>query len=338
MRRFEFAVDGAAYRLDLVERPIPVPKSTSVIVKVHAASLNYRDLIHLRNKAGRDVAGRVPLSDGAGEIVAVGDAVDGFKVGDRVLGTFFQSWSGGPFQMAHHQAALGGTADGMLAEYVELRAEGVVPMPPSLSYAEAACLPCAALTAWTALVSRGRAVAGQTVLALGTGGVSTFATQFAAAMGCSVIVTSSCDEKLARAKEWGATHLINYRTTPDWDKAIAQLTGKRGVDHVIEVGGPGTLEKSIASVAAGGHIALIGVLTGFGVFGGSLFPLVAKNATLSGIYVGSRDDFLAMNRFIVEHNLRPVIDRVFAFEDAAVAFECLERGEHVGKLVVTIGE
>lgn len=338
MRRYQFAADGAAYRLELVERPIPAPASRHVVVRVRAASLNYRDLIHLRNKAGRDVAGRVPLSDGAGEIVAVGDAVEGLKVGDRVLGCFFQTWSGGAFQMAHHQAALGGTADGMLAEYVELHADGVVLVPESLTFEEAACLPCAGLTAWTALVSRGRLTAGQTVLALGTGGVSTFAIQFAAAMGCTVIVTSSSDEKLARAKVLGATHVINYRSTPDWDKAIWQLTGKRGVDHVVEVGGPGTLEKSIASVAAGGHIALIGVLTGFGAYNGSLFPLVAKNATLSGIYVGSRDDFIAMNRFIDKHALRPVIDRIFAFDDAPTAFECLERGEHVGKLIVKVGD
>lgn len=338
MRRFEFAADGPAYRLDCVERPIPEPASGNVVVRVRAASLNYRDLVHLRNKAGRDVAGRVPLSDGAGEVVAVGADVTDVKVGDRVLGCFFQTWNNGSFEMAHHQAALGGTADGMLAEYVELRAAGTVPMPEPLTFEEAACLPCAGLTAWTALVSRGHLRPGQSVLVLGTGGVSTFATQFAAAMGCSVIATSSSDEKLARAKQLGATHLINYRTTPDWDKAIWQLTGKQGVDQVIEVGGPGTLEKSIASVRAGGHIALIGVLTGFGSYNGSLFPLVAKNATLSGMYVGSREDFLAMNDFVSKHSLKPIIDRVFTFDEAAAAFDYLERGEHVGKVVISIAK
>ncbi len=338
MLRYEFVADGSAYRLDCVDRPIPEPAAGNVVVRVRAASLNYRDLVHLRNKAGRDVAGRVPLSDGAGEVVAVGSQVSNVNVGDRVLGCFFQTWSSGSFEMAHHQAALGGTADGMLAEYVELRAGGIIPMPESLTFEEAACLPCAGLTAWTALVSRGQLRAGQSVLVLGTGGVSIFATQFAAAMGCSVFATSSSDEKLARAKELGATHLINYRTTPDWDKAIWQLTNKQGVDHVIEVGGPGTLEKSIAAVRAGGHIALIGVLTGFGSFNGSLFPLVAKNATLSGMYVGSREDFLAMNDFISRHGVRPAIDRVFTFDQAAAAFDYLERGEHVGKVVISIAK
>lgn len=336
MRRFEFAPDGAAYQLALVERPIPVPAPGHVVVRVRAASLNYRDLIHLRNKAGRDVAGRVPLSDGAGEVVAIGAAVTDVKVGDRVLGCFFQTWQSGAFEMAHHQAALGGTADGLLTEYAELRADGVVPLPQSLTFEEGACLPCAGLTAWTALMARGRMTSGQRVLVLGTGGVSIFATQFAIAAGCSVIVTSSSDDKLARVQKLGATQLINYRSTPDWDKAIWQLTDKRGVDHVIEVGGPGTLEKSIASVSAGGHIALIGVLTGFGAFGGSLFPLVAKNATLSGIYVGSRQDFVAMNDFIIQHSLRPVIDRVFPLEEAPAAFDYLERGEHVGKVVISL--
>jgi len=336
MRRFEFVPAGSAYQLTCFERPIPVPAPGHVVVRVRAASLNYRDLIHLRNKAGRDVAGRVPLSDGAGEVVAIGAAVTDVKVGDRVLGCFFQTWHSGPFEMVHHQAALGGTADGLLTEYAELRADGVVPLPPSLTFAEGACLPCAGLTAWTALMSRGRMTAGQSVLVLGTGGVSIFATQFAVAAGGSVVMTSSSDDKLARAKALGATQLINYRSTPEWDKTIWQLTGKRGVDHVIEVGGPGTLEKSIASVCAGGHIALIGVLTGFGSFGGSLFPLVAKNATLSGIYVGSRQDFLAMNDFISQHALRPVIDRVFSFEQAPSAFEYLERGEHLGKVVITL--
>lgn len=336
MRRYEFVSDQSAFRLQCVDHPQPEPAPGHVVVRVRAASLNYRDLTNLRNKAGRDVSGRVPLSDGAGEVVAVADDVSTFRVGDRVMGCFFQTWESGPFEMKHHQAALGGTADGMLTEFAHLPATGVVTIPTGWTYQEAACLPCAALTAWSALVVRGRLCAGQTVLTLGTGGVSMFAIQLASTLGATVIATSSSDEKLNRARECGATHTINYRTTPDWDKAVWQITQKRGVDHVVEVGGPGTLEKSIASVAAGGQISLIGVLTGFGPFAGSLFPLVAKNATLNGIYVGSRADCLDMNAFLSEQSWRPIIDRAFSFDTVNEAFAYLEAGTHVGKLVIDL--
>ncbi len=334
MSAYEFVTAGSEFRIDRVSRPIPIPAAGRVIVRVRASSLNYRDLIHLRNKAGRSVAGRIPLSDGAGEVVAIGPDVARVKVGDRVAGCFFQTWISGRFEMSHHQAALGGTADGMLTEYADLSAEGVVPIPSHLSFEEAACLPCAGVTAWVALTTRGGMQSGDRVLTLGTGGVSTFAMQFATALGGSVIATSSSDEKLARARALGAAEVINYRTTPDWDKALGQLTSKRGVEHVVEVGGPGTFEKSMNCVAAGGHIALIGVLTGFGAFSGSLFPLVARNATVSGIYVGSRSDFEVMNRFVEERQLRPIIGRVYSFAEAARAFEYLESGAHFGKVVV----
>ena len=334
MSAYEFVAAGSEFRLDRVTRPIPVPAAGRVLVRVRASSLNYRDLIHLRNKAGRNVAGRIPLSDGAGEVVAVGSDVTRVRVGDRVAGCFFQTWLGGRFEMSHHQAALGGTADGLLTEYADLSAEGVVPIPSHLSFEEAACLPCAGLTAWVALSARGGMQSGDRVLTLGTGGVSTFAIQFATAFGGSVIATSSSDEKLARARECGAAETINYRTTPDWDKAVGQLTSKHGVEHIVEVGGPGTFEKSMNCVAAGGHIALIGVLTGFGAFSGSLFPLVARNATVCGIYVGSRSDFETMNRFLEDRQLRPVIDRAFSFANAAQAFEYLESGAHFGKVVI----
>jgi NADPH:quinone reductase-like Zn-dependent oxidoreductase len=336
MQAYQFTRDGDGYRLGRVERPEPTPGPGRVAVRVRAASLNYRDLIHLRNKAGRDVAGRVPLSDGAGEVVAVGPGVTRVRVGDRVAGCFFQTWLAGRFDMAYHGQALGGTADGVLAEVADLSADGVVPVPPHLSDEEAACLPCAALTAWYALLVRGGLRAGDTVLALGTGGVSVFALQFAANLGCRVIVTSSSDAKLARARDLGAADTINYRTTPDWEKEVHRLTHKRGVDHVVEVGGAGTLAKSLASVAAGGHVALIGVLTGFGPPADSLFPLVGRNATLSGIYVGPRDEFERMNAFLAGTKLRPVIDRTFPFDAADEAFRYLESGSHFGKVVIRV--
>lgn len=336
MRAYTYQPDGSAFRLALEDRPVPDPGPGQVRVRVHAASLNYRDLVALRNKAGRKVGGRIPLSDGAGVVTAVGPDVTGWRPGDRVAGCFFQTWEGGRFDLAHHKHDLGGGADGVLAEEVLLRAGGVVRVPDRLSFEEAACLPCAGVTAWYALVTRGGLKAGDTVLTLGTGGVSAFAVQFAAALGARVIVTSSSDAKLARAKALGAAEAINYRTHPDWDKEVWRLTGGRGADHVIELGGPGTLGKSLASAAAEGRVYLIGVLTGFGPPTDSLFNALARNLTLHGIYVGSRADFEAMNRFITEKGVAPVIDRVFPFDRAAEAFAHLEGGDHVGKVVVRV--
>lgn len=336
MRAYQYAPDGTAYRLEIVERPTPAPGAGEVQVRVRACSLNYRDLVNLKNLAGRKLAGIIPLSDGAGEVAAVGPGVTRWQVGDRVTGCFYRDWASGPFSLAYHKSDLGGTIDGMLAEEVVQTADGLVRVPDHLSFEEAACLPCAAVTAWYALTTRGRFRKGNWVLALGTGGVSVFALQFGVALGGTVIVTSSSDEKLARARQLGAAHTINYKTTPDWDKEVWRITGKRGVDHVIEVGGPGTLEKSLASVAAEGQIALIGVLTGFGAPQASLFPLMARNARLDGIYVGSRADFEAMNAFLAEKQLRPVIDRTFPFEEAAAAFRYLESGGHFGKVVIRV--
>jgi NADPH:quinone reductase-like Zn-dependent oxidoreductase len=267
----------------------------------------------------------------------VGSGVTEYSAGDRVAGTFFPAWNSGPFEMSYHTTALGGPgADGMLAEYVTLPTAALVRIPEYLSFQQAACLPCAAVTAWQSLVVRGGLRKNQTILTLGTGGVSLFSLQIGLAMGCRVIVTSSRDEKLLRAKQLGATHTINYTTNPDWEKEVLRLTQKRGVDQVIEVGGGGTLPKSMASVSAGGHIALIGVLTGFDPPSESLFPLVAKNASLSGIYVGSRSDFQALNAFLSEHRIVPVIDRVFPWNSTTEAFELLESANHFGKIVIQI--
>ncbi len=337
MRCYEYVKDGDAYNPFATTRPDPTPGPGQVVLRVRAASLNYRDLIQLHNRAGRDVRGVVPLSDGAGEVAALGDGVSGVRVGDRVMPNFFTSWISGRFSMAHHATALGGPGcDGMLAELVAVPADSLVPIPEHLSFEEAATLPCAGVTAWQALVVRGRLQPGDAILALGTGGVSIFALQIGVAMGCPVFVTSGSDAKREKAMQLGAAHAVNSRTHPDWEKEIHRLTAKRGVDHVVEVGGGGTLAKSLASVAAGGHIALVGVLTGFGPPTESLFPALAKNATLSGIYVGSRDQFRDFAAFLATHRIRPVVDRTFPFDAAPEAFAHLDAAGHVGKIVIAI--
>lgn len=238
--------------------------------------------------------------------------------------------------MHHHASSLGGGINGMLAESVVLDESGVVPIPDHLSYEEAACLPCAALTAWSALIERGHLAPGQTVLLQGTGGVSIFALQIANVMGARVIITSSSDAKLQRARELGAWETINYKAFPDWDKQVWRLTAKHGVDHVVEVGGQATFEKSLNCLAAEGHIALIGVLTGIGAPTCGLFPLITKNARINGIYVGSRNSFLNLNRFLTQHRLHPVIDQRFDFEDAPSGLRHLATGTHFGKVVINI--
>ena len=306
-------------------------------MRVRAVSLNSRDLGTVKSaRPGNLPPPLVPCSDGAGEVIAAGAGVTKFKIGDRVAGLFFRDWIDGPFQNSYHKAAGGGSIHGMLRERVALPEHALVPSPSHLSHEEAACLPCAAVTAWQSLFTRGGLRAGATVLALGTGGVSVFALQLATAAGARVLITSSSDEKLARARTLGAWATINYQTTPDWDKEVWRLTEKRGVDHVVEVGGPGTLGRSMNSVAAAGQIALIGVLTGFGAPDASLFPLVARNARLDGIYVGSRADFEALNAFLTQHTIRPAIDRVFPFADARAAFAHMESAVHFGKIVITI--
>lgn len=312
------------------------PGPGEVRIQVGACSLNYRDLLVRRGKSASGSEGKViPVSDGAGVVDAIGDGVTRWKAGDRVAGTFFRDWEEGRFDMRYHQAARGGSCDGMLASHVIGPESSFVATPANWSDAEAACLPCAAVTAWHALFERGGLTSGQTVLALGTGGVSIFGLQLATAAGAKVIVTSSSDEKLARARELGAWETINYRQEEDWDRQVWDLTDKRGVDHVIEVGGPGTFGKSMNAVGAGGHIALIGVLTGFGAPEAPLFPLVARNVDVHGIYVGSRSMFERMNAFLETHEIRPEIDREFSFDEAPDAYAHLETASHFGKVVVS---
>lgn len=337
MKAWTIQTHGGVEGLSLVEQPTPEPGAGEVLVRMRAVSVNYRDLITLHaQRPGNLPPPLVPCSDGAGEVVAVGANVTRWKPGDRVAGIFFHGWVDGRFELKYHATAGGGSVHGWLREFVVWPEHGLVSVPAQLSFEEAATLPCAAVTAWQALFTRGGLRAGETVLVLGTGGVSIFALQLAAAAGARVIVTSSSDEKLARARELGAWATVNYKTTPEWDKEVWRLTEKRGVDHVVEVGGPGTLGKSMNSVAAGGQIALIGVLTGFGAPDASLFPVVARNVRLDGIYVGSRADFEALNTFLTQQNIHPIIDRTFGFDDARAAFAHMEGAGHFGKIAITV--
>lgn len=337
MRLYRLANPGCIDCLAIDEAEIPKPQRRQVLVRMRAASLNYRDLLIATGRYGRAVIrpGLVPLSDGAGEVAEVGPDVTRVAVGDRVAGIFHQAWLGGEISDAIRGSALGGDLDGVLAEYVLFEQEGLVHLPPHLSFEEGASLPCAGVTAWNALFGGRRVQPGDTVLTQGTGGVSVFAIQFAHAAGARVIGTSSSDEKLERARALGLSDGINYRTTPEWDQEVWRLTGKRGVDHVVEVGGPGTLPRSLRAVRMGGTVHVIGLLSG----GGEIDPLVLipRSATLRGVYVGSRELFEEMNRAITTTQMRPVVDRIVAFEDAREAYRHLESGAHFGKVVIRIG-
>ena len=334
MNAWEINANTGIDALTAVTRPAAQAGAGEIVVRVRAVSLNYRDLLHVLGYVDSDRWPLVPCSDGAGEVVAVGAGVTRFKAGDQVAGTFFQRWHSGAITPTVMESALGGRQSGMLAQHVVLNEEGAVAMPAGWSFAQAATLPCAAVTAWHALVTRGRLRAGETVLVLGTGGVSLFALQIAKMHGARVIATSSSDDKLARARALGADLTINYRQHPDWDKRVLEMTGGLGVDHVVEVGGAGTFEKSCAATRFGGNVWLIGVLTGFE---STINPLTVlfKSLGVQGIYVGSREMFEAMNAAFSVNGLQPVIDRQFAFADARAAFHCMQAAGHFGKLVIT---
>ncbi|MEJ5231946.1 MAG: NAD(P)-dependent alcohol dehydrogenase [Geminicoccaceae bacterium] len=333
MRAYEIrrpGMDG----LRLVERPRPQPGPGEVLVRIRAVSLNYRDLAILRDPLARGIAlPRLPCSDGAGEVLAVGPGVTRFRPGDRVISCFFQAWEAGAIDAAAMASALGGPIDGVLAEEVLLREGGLTRLPTHLDFAEAATLPCAALTAWHALVESGRLRPGETVLCLGTGGVSLFAVQIARLVGAQPVLVSGSPAKLERVARLGAAATVDRSVRPDWEKAVLELTRGVGVDHVVEVGGGGTLARSIEATRIGGHVALIGILAGGTV---DPTPIMRKSIRLHGIYVGSRAMQEAMVRAFEAAELRPLIDRRFRFEEASEAFRALERAEHVGKIVIEL--
>jgi NADPH:quinone reductase-like Zn-dependent oxidoreductase len=305
-----------------------------VLLKLRAAALNYRDLLVVKGLYDpRMPLPRIPVSDGVGEVVELGEGVTQVALGDRVAGLFMPAWQDGELTEAKARSALGGAVDGLLAEFAVLPADGVIAVPGHLTDEEAATLPCAAVTAWNALVTQGGIGPGQTVLVQGTGGVSLFALLFARLAGARVLATSGSDEKLQRALALGASDGLNYRATPDWDKWAREQTGRRGVDHVVEVGGAGTLPRSLRAVRTGGTISLIGVLTGAA---GEVnpMPILMKAVRVQGIYVGSRAMFEAMNRAIALHGLHPVVDRVFPFEEARAALQYMESGSHFGKIAI----
>ena len=321
--------------LKRVEVPVREPGDREVLVRVHATSLNRRDVyVRLGRYPGPMRPNLVPLSDGAGEVVAAGPGTSRFRKGDRVAAIFFQQWLQGRFRPEHFGSALGGAIDGMLSQYVTLPEDGLVAIPGHLSYEEAATLPCAGVTAWNGLVTRGHTQPGDFVLLQGTGGVSILGLQLAQALGARAVITSSSDEKLARAKQLGAAATINYKTTPEWEKAVLTATNG-GVQQALEVGGKQTLGKTLASLSFGGHVALIGGLT---EFGGDIpaHALMGRNVTASGIYVGSRSDFEALNAFLDKHRFKPTIDRVFDFEDAAAAYDYMDSGKLFGKVVIRV--
>ncbi len=335
MKLYEISEAKGIESLQLTERPTPRPGPGEVLVRVRATSLNYRDLALCKGGLARMVKlPMIPVSDGAGDVVETGPGVMRLKTGDRVAAIFTQGWLSGPPYQGMYQSSLGGGIDGMLAEYVVLREDGFVKIPDYMTYEEAATLPCAAVTSWNALVVEGRIKPGDTVLTMGTGGVSIFALQFARMYGARVIATSSSDAKLKRLREMGAAHVINYKSKPDWDKAVLELTGGQGVDHVVEIGGAGTLPKSMNAVKAGGIVHLIGILAGAGQI--DPMGLLFKQARIQGILVGSREMFEAMNRAMAANDVHPVIDRVFPFSEAREAYHYLESGAHFGKVCIAV--
>ncbi len=334
MKALVISPEFGLQNLAVVDRPDPTPGPGQILVRVRAASLNFRDLLLAKGQYNpRLQFPRVLGSDAAGEVIALGTGATRFKVGDHVANCFMTDWADGPITDAAAKSAIGSDRDGVFSELVALDERAVVSVPDHMTFEEAATLPCAAVTAWNALTTAGTGP-GTTVLLQGTGGVSIFALQLAHALGARAFITSSSDEKLARAAALGASAGVNYRTNADWDKWARQQSGGTGVDVVVEVGGAGTLERSLKAVRTGGHVALIGVLAGTGAVNPLL--ILMKAVRVQGVFVGSRAMFEAMNRVIAEKKLQPVIDRVFPFVEAPAAFKHLESGAHFGKVVMSL--
>ncbi|MEX0958845.1 MAG: NAD(P)-dependent alcohol dehydrogenase [Burkholderiales bacterium] len=336
MKAYELDLSNKGFdAIQITERAQPQAGPGQVLIRMHAFSLNFRDLLIINHlyPVATGSHSLVPVSDGAGEVVEAGEGVTRFRKGDRVMGSFFQGWIDGPLTYPAMNTSLGGAIDGVLAEYVVLSEEGVVTIPEDLSYEEAATLPCAGVTARHALVESGRITEGQSVLLLGTGGVSIFGLQIAKAFGAKAFITSSSDEKLTRVP--GADGMINYKSRPDWEKDVLELTGGAGADHILETSGAGTLQKSLQSVAIHGQINIIGVLTGL-KGNVDLSPLLVKTARMQGIFVGSRTMLERFATAVTEHRIKPVIDKIFGFDQATEAYQYLATAQHFGKVVIKV--
>jgi NADPH:quinone reductase-like Zn-dependent oxidoreductase len=336
MRLYQLGNLGSLDALQMKEAETPRPRAGQVAIRIRACALNHRDL-NIVSGNYTSVAlkpGAIPISDGAGEVVEVGPDVTRWKVGDRVAPIFVQRWLGGSLLPEYAASALGGPSDGVLAETIVLSQDGLVRIPSHLNFEQAATLPCAAVTAWNAALVKGRLQPGHAVVTLGTGGVSLFTIQLALMTGARVIATTGSSEKIERLRALGVNEVINYRTTPDWDVRVRELTAGRGADLVVEVGGPGSLARSIAAIRHGGHISVVGNLAGkASIDPGALF---AKRASMCGLQVGSRDMFEAMNRALAVAKLEPLIDRVFDFAEARAAYEYLASGKNFGKVVIRV--
>ncbi|WP_368562881.1 NAD(P)-dependent alcohol dehydrogenase [Pseudoxanthomonas sp. UTMC 1351] len=338
MKAYQLRAGDGVAGLQQIDIAPPTPADNEVLVRIHAVSLNYRDLMFARGDyVNVPEHPLIPVGDGAGEVIAVGAAVTRFKPGDRVVNTYFPDWSDGaptPEKLAH---SYGAHIPGVLAEQFVAHEDALVSIPAHLNYTEAAALCCAGITAWNTLFVAGNLTPGATVLLLGTGGVSIWALQLAKAAGLRAIVTSSSDEKLERARMLGADAVINYRNVPEWQDEVRRLTDGRGVDLVVEVGGEDTLTRSLAAARMGGTVAVIGGVSGFGSPAISTIGLIVSAQHLTGIFVGSRAMFEDLNRFVEVNQIRPVIDRVFPFAQAREAYEHLKAGRHFGKVVIEIG-
>ncbi|MBB6733841.1 zinc-dependent alcohol dehydrogenase family protein [Cohnella zeiphila] len=318
------------------DRPIPSPGPGQALIRMKAVSLNSRDIGVIEGfYEPRRTKPLIPVSDGVGEVVALGEGASKFRVGERVAAIFTQSWTVGEPTQANWTSTLGSPLDGLLAEYAVLSEDGLVRVPEHLTDEEAAALPCAGVTAWHAIVEEGKVGAGDTVVVQGTGGVSLFALQFAKLQGARVIVASGSDEKLERAKSLGADYGINYKRTPDWDRAVLEYTGGTGADHIVDVGGGTTLNRSVSALKVGGQISIVGILSGSAVEDFAIVPAIIRKARLQAINVGSRAMFEKMNLAIAQHRLRPVIDRTFPFERSLEALRHLASGSYFGKICIS---
>ncbi len=334
MRAYQVMTADGIDAIEQIVKEIPIPKDDEILVKMKACSLNYRDiLITMGGYVRNDIRPIVPLSDGAGEVVKLGASVSDFQLGDRVIGNFFQSWETGKIDDDGLNSAMGGSIDGVLSDYFILKANCSVKIPDYLSYSEASTLPCAATTAWHALVPVGEIKANHTILLLGTGGVSIFGLQIAKAMGATTIITSSSDEKLVRASALGADHVINYKSHPNWEEEVLKITDGKGVDNVLEVGGAGTFEKSSACVKPNGTVSVIGILTGLESPSLSLMTIF-NLLRVQGIYVGSTDMLKQLIATMETHQIHPQVDKTFSFSQAKEGYQWMAQAKHFGKVVI----